>query len=94
MLSWLGITNTEQAEQTERQFFGNVKKTTRIVILLTALLALYGVKSLFTYLIPASYMADPIVAILPGTVGVLVSLVYVLVTERLLQDKVDNTKRQ
>ncbi|WP_408584776.1 hypothetical protein [Exiguobacterium chiriqhucha] len=91
MLSWLGITNTDQ---TERQFFGNVKKKTRIVILLTALLALYGVKSLFTYLIPASYMADPIVAVLPGAVGVLVALVYVLVAERLLQDKADHTERE
>ncbi|RHB50154.1 hypothetical protein DW881_07015 [Exiguobacterium sp. AM39-5BH] len=90
MLSWLGITNTDQ---TERQFFGNVKKKTRIIILLTALLALYSVKSLFTYLIPASYLADPIVAVLPGTVGVLVSLVYVLVAERLLQDKANHDKR-
>ena len=91
MLSWLGITNTDQTNQTERQFFGNVKKKTKIVILLTALLALYSVKSLFTYLIPVSYMADPIVAVLPGTVGVLVALVYVLVAERLLQDKADHT---
>lgn len=85
MLSWLGITNTDQ---TERQFFGNVKKKTKLVILITALLALYGVKSLFIYLIPASYLADPIVAVLPGIVGVLVSLLYVLVVERLLQEKV------
>ena len=92
MLSWLGITNTDQADQTERQFFGNVKKKTRIVILLTALLALYGVKSFFTYLIPASYLTDPIVAVLPGTVGVLVSLVYVMVAERLLQDKAGHAK--
>ncbi|WP_114164829.1 hypothetical protein [Exiguobacterium sp. TNDT2] len=85
MLSWLGITN---GNQTERQFFGNVKKKTKLVILITALLALYGVKSLFTYLIPTSYLADPIVAVLPGIVGVLVSLLYVLVVERLLQEKV------
>lgn len=90
MLSWLGITNADETNQTERQFFGNVKKKTRIIILLTALLALYGVKSLLTYLIPGSYLADPIVAVLPGTFGVLVSVVYVLVAERLLQD---NAKR-
>lgn len=90
MLSWLGITNADETNQTERQFFANVKKKTITLILLTALIALYGVKSLFTYLIPASYLADPIVAVLPGTVGVLVSIVYVLVAERLLQD---NAKR-
>ncbi|TCI47194.1 hypothetical protein EVJ27_03455 [Exiguobacterium sp. SH3S2] len=93
MLSWLGITNADKTDKTERQFFGNVKKKTITLILLTALIALYGVKAFLTYLIPASYLDDALVAVLPGTVGVLVSLVYVLILERVLQDEVDNTER-
>lgn len=90
MLSWLGIRN---GEKTGRQFFGNVQKRTVTFVLLTSLAALYGVKSLLTYLIPASNLEDPIVAILPGVVGVLVALVYVLVIERLLIDEADNSSR-
>lgn len=86
MLSWLGLTN---AEKNERQFFGNVKKETITLILLTALIILYGVKTLLTYLIPSSYLGDPVVGVLPGTLGVLVSIVYVLILERLQQDKND-----
>lgn len=84
MLSWLGFTN---AKKNERQFFGNVKKETITLILLTALIVLYCVRTLLTYLIPSSYLGDPIVGILPGTVGALVSIVYILILERLQQDK-------
>jgi len=89
MLSWLGITNADKADKNERQFFGGVNKKTITYILSTALIALYGIKFLLTYLIPASFLHDPIVGVLPGTVGVLVSVVYVLILERLLQDKND-----
>lgn len=55
---------------------------------------LNGVKSLLTYLIPTAYLSDSIIAVLPGTAGVLVALVYVLVFERMLQDKTVDTKIQ
>ncbi|WP_214855019.1 hypothetical protein [Exiguobacterium sp. s166] len=64
------------------------------MILLTALLVLNGVKSLLTYLIPAAYLSDSIIAVLQGTAGVLVALVYVLIFERMLQDKTVDTKIQ
>lgn len=89
MLSWLGMT---QVEKTGRQFFGNMEKRTIIFVLLTSLIVLNGVKSLLTYLIPVAYLADSIIAVLPGTFGVLVALVYVLILERVLQDKADDTK--
>jgi hypothetical protein len=46
-----------------------------------------GVKSLLVYLIPTAYLEDAIVAVLPGIVGLLVALVYILVLERLLHDQ-------
>lgn len=84
MLNWLGMTNREKKD---RDFFGNVKRRTVQLVLLSALLLLFGVEALFSYLIPAAALADPLVAVLPGTVGVLVAVVYVLVLERLLQDR-------
>ncbi|TCI47945.1 MULTISPECIES: hypothetical protein [unclassified Exiguobacterium] len=88
MLSWLGITK-EKEQETGRPFFGNIHKKTITFVLLSSLAILFGVKSLLTYLLPKAALADPLVAVLPGTVGVLVALVYVLVIERLLQDKAE-----
>lgn len=90
MLSWLGM---RKSKKTGRQFFRNVQKRTVTFVLLTSLAALSGVKFLLTYLIPTSYLEDPIVAALPGVVGVLVAMVYVLVIERLFIDEADNTSR-
>lgn len=87
MLSWLGITNEKE---TGRKFFGNVHKKTITFVLLSSIVILFGVKSLLTYLLPKAALADPLVAVLPGTVGVLVALVYVLVIERLLLDKAEH----
>ncbi|KOP29144.1 hypothetical protein ADM98_09570 [Exiguobacterium sp. BMC-KP] len=84
MLSWLGI---HKIEKQRRQFFGNIEKRTTTLVLLTSLLVSYGIKMLFTYLIPFAYSKDPIVAILPGIIGVLVAVIYVLVLERRLQEK-------
>lgn len=91
MFAWFGMT---QVKKTNRQFFRNLQKRTVTLILLTALLVLNGVKSLLTYLIPAAYLSDSIIAVLPGTAGVLVALVYVLIFERMLQDKTVDTKIQ
>ena len=91
MFAWFGM---RHVKKTDRQFFGNLQKRTVTLILLTALLVLNGVKSLLTYLIPAAYLTDSIIAVLPGTVGVLVALVYVLVLERMLQDKTVDRKIQ
>lgn len=87
MLSWLGITNEKE---TGRKFFGNVHKKTITFVLLSSIVILFGVKSSLTYLLPKAALADPLVAVLPGTVGVLVALVYVLVIERLLLDKTEH----
>lgn len=91
MFAWFGMT---QVKKTNRQFFGNLQKRNVTLILLTALLVLNGVKSLFAYLIPAAYLTESTIAVLPGTAGVLVALVYVLVLERILQDKTVDTKTQ
>ena len=82
-----------KSKKTGRQFFRNVQKRTVTFVLLTSLAALSGMKSLLTYLIPTSYLEDPIVTALPGVVGVLVAMVYVLVIERLFIDEADNTSR-
>lgn len=89
MLSWLGMT---KGERTGRQFFGSTQKRTVSLVLLTSLVVLFGVKSLLTSLIPVAYLADSIIAVLQGTLGLLVALVYVLILERLLEDKADNKK--
>ncbi len=91
MFAWFGM---RHVKKTDRQFFGNLQKRTVTLILLTALLVLNGVKFLLTYLIPGAYLTDSIIAVLPGTVSVLVALVYVLVLERILQDKTVDTKIQ
>lgn len=91
MFAWFGMT---QVKKTNRQFFGNLQKRTVTSILLTALFVLNGVDSLLTYLIPAAYLTDSIIAVLPGTAGVLVALLYVLVLERMLQDKTVDRKIQ
>lgn len=85
VLSWLGISKVEKKEG---QFFGNIKKRAIAIVLLSSLLVLYGVKILFTYLIPNVYLNDSIISVMPGTLGVLVALVYILVLERILQDKI------
>ena len=84
MLSWLGI---HKIEKQRRQFFRNIEKRTTTLVLLTSLLVSYGIKMLFTYLIPFAYLKDPIVAVLPGIIGVLIAVIYVLVLERRLQEK-------
>ncbi len=84
MLSWLGI---HKVEKQRRQFFGNIEKRTTTLVLLTSVLVSYGIKMLFTYLIPFAYLMDPIVSVLPGIIGVLVAVLYVLVLERRLQEK-------
>lgn len=89
MLSWLGMT---KGEKKGRQFFGSTQKRTVTLVLLTSLMVLFGVNSLLTSLIPVAYLADSIIAVLPGTLGILVALVYVLILERLLEDKADNKK--
>ena len=91
MFAWFGMTHVKK---TDRQFFGNLQKRTVTLILLTALLLLNGVKSLLAYLIPTAYLTDSVIAVLPGTAGVLVALVYVLIFERILQDKTVDTKTQ
>lgn len=78
MLNWLGMTKSEKHD---RDFFGNVKRRTVQLVLL------FGVEALFSYLIPTAALADPLVAVLPGTLGVLVAVVYVFVLERVLQDR-------
>ena len=83
LLSWLGMT---KGEKTGRPFFGDVSKRAVTLVLLSSLILMYGVKSLLVYLIPTVYLEDAIVAILPGIVGLLVALVYILVLERLLHD--------
>lgn len=84
MLNWLGMTKSEKHD---RDFFGNVKRRTVQLVLLSALMLLFGVEALFSYLIPTAALADPLVAVLPGTLGVLVAVVYVFVLERVFQDR-------
>ncbi|WP_214855868.1 MULTISPECIES: hypothetical protein [unclassified Exiguobacterium] len=40
-----------------------------------------------TALIPTAFFSDPIVSVLPGVLGVLTAVVFVLLVERSLQDK-------
>ena len=87
MLSWLGMT---KGEKTGRPFFGDVSKRAVTIVLLSSLMLMYGVKSLLVYLIPTAYLEDAIVAVLPGIVGLLVALVYILVLERLLHDQAES----
>lgn len=84
LLSWLGMT---KGEKTGRPFFGDVSKRATTLVLLSSLMLMYGVKSLLIYLIPTAYLEDAVVAVLPGLVGLLVALVYILVLERLLHDQ-------
>ncbi|MGA9466455.1 MAG: hypothetical protein WBV10_02410 [Exiguobacterium marinum] len=84
MLSWLGMT---KGEKTGRPFFGDVSKRAVTLVLLSSLMLMYGVKSLLIYLIPTAYLEDRIIAVLPGVLGMLVALVYILVLERLLHDQ-------
>ena len=91
MLSWLGI---HKVEKQRRQLFENVQKRTAVIVLLTSLLVSYGIKKLFTYLIPLAYLKDPIVAILPGIIGILIAAIYILILERRLQEKLDENNNQ
>ncbi|WDH76155.1 hypothetical protein PTI97_01055 [Exiguobacterium marinum] len=84
MLSWLGMT---KGEETGQSFFGGVSKRAVTLVLLSSLMLMYGVKSLLIYLIPTAYLEDRIIAVLPGVLGMLVALVYILVLERLLHDQ-------
>lgn len=84
LLSWLGMT---KRGKTGRPFFGDVSKRAVTLVLLSSLMLMYSVKSLLVYLIPTAYLEDAIVAVLPGIVGLLVALVYILVLERLLHDQ-------
>lgn len=89
MLSWLGIT---KGEKEGRPFFGNVSKRAVTLVLLTSLILMNVVKSLFLYLIPKIYLDDVIVAVLPGIVGLLVAWVYILVLERILHDQAESRR--
>jgi len=91
MLSWLGI---HKVEKQRHQFFGNIEKRTITLVLLTSVLVSYGIKMLLTYVIPFAYLKDPIVAVLPGIIGVLVAVIYVFVLERRLQEKHDENMKQ
>ncbi|MDQ6466476.1 hypothetical protein RCC94_03200 [Exiguobacterium acetylicum] len=84
MLTWLGVKADKKAE---RQFFAGVEKKTIFLILLLALAILKGVKWGMTVLIPTAFFSDPIVSVLPGVLGVLTAVVFVLLVERFLQDK-------
>lgn len=61
-------------------------------MLLFSLILMYVVKSLLVYLIPTVYLEDAIVAVLPGIVGLLVALVYILVLERILHDQAESRR--
>ncbi|WP_214857395.1 hypothetical protein [Exiguobacterium sp. s191] len=84
MLTWLGMRTDKKAE---RQFFAGVEKKTIFLILLLSLAILKGVKWGMTVLIPTAFFSDPIVSVLPGVLGVLTAVVFVLLVERSLQDK-------
>ncbi len=84
MLTWLGMRTDKKVG---RQFFTGVEKKTIFLILLLSLVILKGVKWGMTALIPTAFFSDPIVSVLPGVLGVLTAVVFVLLVERSLQDK-------
>ena len=84
MLTWLGLKNDQKSE---RQFFAGVEKKTIFLIVLLAITILNGVKWGMTALIPTAFFSDPIVSVLPGMLGVLTAVVFVLLAERFMQDK-------
>lgn len=84
MLTWLGMRTDKKAG---RKFFTGVEKKTIFLILLLSLVILKGVKWGVTALIPTAFFSDPIVSVLPGVLGVLTAVVFVLLVERSLQDK-------
>lgn len=91
LLSWLGMTKREEEG---RPFFGDVSKRAVTLVLLTSLILMNVVKSLFLYLIPKIYLEDAIIAVLPGIIGLLVALVYILVLERLLHEQAISHKER
>ncbi|UKS57352.1 hypothetical protein [Exiguobacterium acetylicum] len=84
VLTWLGLKNDQKSE---RQFFAGVKKKTIFLILLLALTILNGVKWVMSELIPTAFFSDPVVSVIPGVLGVLTAVVFVLLMERFMQDK-------
>ncbi|MFW0108141.1 hypothetical protein ACN08Z_03320 [Rothia sp. P7181] len=86
MLTWLGIKNNTQ-EQPARQFFGRSKKKTVTLTLIGALCLLWGVPVVVKALLPEKWGNDPVGAVIPGLIGILVAVLMVMVVERLDWDK-------
>lgn len=86
MLTWLGIkreVNTPQA----RQFFSGVSKRTVVITLASALAVMIGVRMSLVTLLPDVVLNDPVGAVMPGVIGLLMALILVGVVERLVTDQ-------
>ena len=86
MLTWLGIKSEAKSPRT-RQFFSGVSKKTVIITLASALAVMIGVRVILVALLPSVVLEDPVGAVVPGFVGLLMALIRVGVVERLAIDQ-------
>lgn len=85
MLKWFGI-GTESKVATP--FFGAMTRKGRVLLMVLATVLAAGVIFGLSSLLTAEQRADSLVAVLPGTIGVLLGLLVMFVGERLSWDKV------
>ena len=86
MLTWLGIKRKVDTPQT-RQFFSGVSKRTVVITLASALAVMIGVRMSLVTLLPDVVLNDPVGAVMPGVIGLLMALILVGVVERLVTDQ-------
>lgn len=85
MLTWLGM-KRETGSPRARQFFGGASKRAVVSTLAVALAVMLGIRVGLTKLLPEAVLADPLGAVLPGVVGLLVAIVLVGVGERVITE--------
>lgn len=83
MLTWLGMKRETGGPRT-RQFFGGASKRVVVSTLAVALAVMLGIRVGLAEFLPEAIMADPLGAVLPGVVGLLVAVVLVGVVERVV----------
>ena len=86
MLTWLGIKSESKPPQT-RQFFSGASKRTVVITLASALAVMISVRVSLVALLPNVVLEDPVGAVIPGFVGLLMALILVGVVERMAVDQ-------
>ncbi|WIV43984.1 hypothetical protein [Glutamicibacter nicotianae] len=86
MVTWLGIKNSGKRSP-NTQFFGLASRRSITIVLLTSIAVFSIVRFTLAYLMPWEYDKDIFLSVLPSTFGLIVTLLYITVLERIIRDR-------